>query len=125
MSDQWYYSRDGQEDGPFPYAVLQQMAKVGELLATDKLREASSQEWRLAADFPDLFVTVEPLSFSSDSSSLKGLTMALGIEPAMPGHDPLLGRDIGGVTLVRLIADGGMGRVYEGLQEKPRRPVAV
>jgi WD40 repeat protein/tRNA A-37 threonylcarbamoyl transferase component Bud32 len=125
MSDQWYYSRDGQEDGPFPYAVLQQMAKVGNLLATDKLREATSQEWRVAADFPDLFVTVEPRSVSSDSSSLKGLTMALGIEPAKPGHDSLLGCDIGGVTIVRLIAEGGMGRVYEGKQEKPKRTVAV
>ena len=125
MSGQWYYSRDGKEDGPFPYAVLQQMAKVGDLLATDKLREATAQEWRVAADFPDLCVTVEPRSVSSDSSSLKGLTMALGIEPAKPGHDPLLGCDIGGVTIVRLIAEGGMGRVYEGKQEKPKRTVAV
>jgi WD40 repeat protein/tRNA A-37 threonylcarbamoyl transferase component Bud32 len=60
-----------------------------------------------------------------DPSSLKGLTMALGIEPAKPGHDPLLGSDIGGVTIVRLIAEGGMGRVYEGKQEKPNRTVAV
>jgi serine/threonine protein kinase len=125
MSDQWYYSRDGHEHGPFPYTILQQKAKVGDLLATDQIREATAQEWRVAADFPDLFVTVEAGSGSSEPSSLKGLTMALGIEPAEPGNDPLLGRDIGGVTLVRLIADGGMGRVYEGLQEKPRRPVAV
>lgn len=62
---------------------------------------------------------------AADPSSLKGLTMALGIEPAEPGQDPLLGRDIGGVTIVRLMAEGGMGRVYEGLQEKPKRKVAV
>lgn len=42
-----------------------------------------------------------------------------GIEPAKPGHDPLPGCDIGGVRIVRLIAEGGMGRVYEGRQEKP------
>jgi WD40 repeat protein/serine/threonine protein kinase len=63
--------------------------------------------------------------FPSESSSLKGLTMALGIEPAQPGHDPLLGSVLGGVTIVRVIADGGMGRVYEGQQDKPRRAVAV
>jgi tRNA A-37 threonylcarbamoyl transferase component Bud32/tetratricopeptide (TPR) repeat protein len=62
---------------------------------------------------------------SPDPSSLKGLTMALGIEPAKPGQDSLLGCDIGGVTIVRLIAEGGMGRVYEGKQEKPNRTVAV
>lgn len=61
----------------------------------------------------------------SAPSSLKGLTNAVGIEPADPDHDPIIGRDIGGVTIVRLIAEGGMGRVYEGLQESPRRPVAV
>jgi eukaryotic-like serine/threonine-protein kinase len=51
--------------------------------------------------------------------------MALGIEPAQPGHDPLLGSVVGGVTILRVIADGGMGRVYEGRQDKPRRAVAV
>lgn len=62
---------------------------------------------------------------SADPSSLKGLTMALGLEPAEPGQDPLVGRNIGGVTILKSIAEGGMGRVYEGIQEKPRRPVAV
>jgi len=51
--------------------------------------------------------------------------MALGIEPAQHGHDPLLGSVVGGVTILRVIADGGMGRVYEGRQDKPRRAVAV
>lgn len=44
---------------------------------------------------------------------------------AEPAADALLGADIQGIRLVRLIAEGGMGRVYEGRQEKPRRPVAV
>lgn len=39
--------------------------------------------------------------------------------------DPLLGMDLGGVTIVRLIGEGGMGRVYEAKQEKPSRSVAV
>jgi hypothetical protein len=66
-----------------------------------------------------------------DESGLSGLTDAVGGldsvsgEPAVPDHDPLLGKDLGGVTVVRLIAEGGMGRVYEGLQSRPRRPVAV
>lgn len=47
------------------------------------------------------------------------------LHDAQPMEDPLLGIDVGGVTLVRLIGEGGMGRVYEGLQDRPRRPVAV
>jgi serine/threonine protein kinase len=39
--------------------------------------------------------------------------------------DPLLGKKLGGVTLVRLIGEGGMGRIYEGEQETPKRAVAV
>ena len=39
--------------------------------------------------------------------------------------DPLLGVDLGGVKIVKLIGEGGMGRVYEALQDKPARTVAV
>lgn len=35
------------------------------------------------------------------------------------------GADLGGVTILRLLAEGGMGRVYEAVQERPRRTVAV
>jgi len=61
----------------------------------------------------------------SESSGLGGLTEAVELGAAEPAGDPLLGKDFGGVTLVRVIAEGGMGRVYEGLQDRPRRPVAV
>ena len=46
-------------------------------------------------------------------------------EPRQPDVDPLLGATLGGARLVRLVAEGGMGRVYEAEQERPRRPVAV
>jgi serine/threonine protein kinase len=39
--------------------------------------------------------------------------------------DPLLGLDLGGVKIIRLIGEGGMGRVYEAHQERPSRTVAV
>lgn len=69
-------------------------------------------------------VNAEPGSGSS--MHLSGLTEVIGgLDPAVPDHDPLIGTVVGGVTIVRPIAEGGMGRVYEGLQEKPRRPVAV
>jgi serine/threonine protein kinase len=38
---------------------------------------------------------------------------------------PLLGLDLGGVKIVKLIGEGGMGRVYEAQQERPSRTVAV
>jgi len=39
--------------------------------------------------------------------------------------DPLVGMDLGGVKIVKLIGEGGMGRVYEARQDKPARSVAV
>ena len=46
--------------------------------------------------------------------------------PAEPvGPDPLEGRDLGDVVIARLIAQGGMGRVYEARQRSPARTVAV
>jgi len=62
---------------------------------------------------------------SSASSGLDGLSDFLKLGPVTPGKDDLLGVDLDGVTVVRLIAEGGMGRVYEGVQQKPHRTVAV
>lgn len=45
--------------------------------------------------------------------------------PIGSSHDPMIGREIGGVTLHRLIGEGGMGRVYEGIQRPLDRLVAV
>jgi len=41
------------------------------------------------------------------------------------GPDPLIGRTLGNTRLVRMLAEGGMGRVYEAEQENPQRAVAV
>ncbi|MFO0874681.1 MAG: serine/threonine-protein kinase [Phycisphaerales bacterium] len=40
-------------------------------------------------------------------------------------QDPMVGRRVAGYTIVRRIAAGGMGVVYEAAQESPRRIVAV
>jgi tetratricopeptide (TPR) repeat protein len=53
------------------------------------------------------------------------LTAIFGLTAAVREEDSLLGAEIGGVKIIRLIAQGGMGRVYEGLQQKPSRTVAV
>jgi eukaryotic-like serine/threonine-protein kinase len=58
-------------------------------------------------------------------SVLSDVSDDFGMRSAPPAEDRLLGEELGGVTILRIIADGGMGRVYEGLQHKPRRTVAV
>jgi len=61
----------------------------------------------------------------STGGRFEGVSEILGIQPLIESRDPLVGRTIGDVTLVAVIAEGGMGRVYEGRQRTPDRPVAV
>jgi len=66
---------------------------------------------------------------ATGSHAMPGATDTFGLTPklrvrAKPA-DPLLGTDLGGVRIVRLVGEGGMGRVYEARQERPERTVAV
>jgi predicted Ser/Thr protein kinase len=58
-----------------------------------------------------------------------GVSGSFGLSPRSQAvqrcPDPLLGTDCGGVRIVSLLAEGGMGRVYLGEQARPQRPVAV
>ena len=58
------------------------------------------------------------------SEQLTGQADSFGFE-GQQIVDLVAGSDLGGVTIVRMLAEGGMGRVYEGRQQSPARPVAV
>lgn len=62
-------------------------------------------------------------------TDLPGVTDTFGLTPQPRAKarlvDPLLGTDLGGVKIVKLIGEGGMGRVYEAVQDRPERSVAV
>jgi len=66
---------------------------------------------------------------SGESYGLSGATDNFGLTPRPRAKarlvDPLLGTDLGGVKIVTLIGEGGMGRVYEARQDSPDRAVAV
>lgn len=60
----------------------------------------------------------------SPPTGLTGCDEHFGFQPDPPaGMAP--GSRCGGCTIVRLLAEGGMGRVYEARQDAPARPVAV
>lgn len=67
----------------------------------------------------------DPTVTGGTSAELTGLSSIAGLASVESHPQPLIGSEIGGIRIVRLIAEGGMGRVYEGAQEKPRRTVAV
>ena len=69
---------------------------------------------------PESALTSKPLSGADDD-------FGLSPRPALRAkiRDPLLGLDLGGVRIERLIGEGGMGRVYRAQQTDPDRTVAV
>ncbi|MFM9196166.1 MAG: protein kinase domain-containing protein, partial [Planctomycetia bacterium] len=62
---------------------------------------------------------------SGGVASQRSTDFGLGHDLAEPGPDPLLGVDLGGVRIDRLVGEGGMGRVYAATQTHPARTVAV
>ena len=64
--------------------------------------------------------TADTLGGLSERSLTFGLSQAQANQP-----DPLLGVQLGDIQIGWLIAEGGMGRVYLGRQQKPSRAVEV
>ena len=74
------------------------------------------------SDPPDKPDTPAPTPDDADTLSSGGLEATHAPEPA---GSSLIGTKIGGFSLKRIIGSGGMGTVYEAMQEQPRRRVAV
>jgi len=72
---------------------------------------------------PRTDTTIPPRSGSWEAFADGFLLAPGGVDAA--AIDPLVGIELGGVRLERLIGSGGMGRVYEGTQRRPSRKVAV
>ena len=75
---------------------------------------------------PDADVSIPDGQSIGDSAlSFAGLSQFMGQRAASGGGHFAPGSQLGDVTIVRLIDEGGMGQVYEGLQGAPCRTVAV
>jgi phage shock protein PspC (stress-responsive transcriptional regulator) len=63
-NDQWFYSTNGQKNGPVTGAVLKQLARSGELSVGDLLWREGMAEWAPASKvkglFPENVVAVTP-----------------------------------------------------------------
>ncbi|MHC4942273.1 MAG: tetratricopeptide repeat protein [Planctomycetota bacterium] len=76
-------------------------------------------------DDPDLRREVEALLLShKEIDGLMELPTKAGLFPE-ESEEPLSSKRIGQYLLQRIISSGGMGTVYEALQESPRRTVAI
>jgi len=47
------------------------------------------------------------------------------VQAEVPPPDPFIGTTVGDILVEAVVGEGGMGRVYRGRQERPRRTVAV
>ena len=64
-------------------------------------------------------------SIGDSALSFAGLSQFMGQRAASGGGHFAPGSELGDVTIIRLIDEGGMGQVYEGVQGAPCRTVAV
>lgn len=68
------------------------------------------------------------ISTEPTADTLGGLSeqsLSFGLSHSGRQHDHLIGVSLGDIRIERLIAEGGMGRVYLARQQRPARPVAV
>jgi WD40 repeat protein len=70
-------------------------------------------------------MALEPEAAAESALDAGGLTAALVRRVPEAAADLVPGTRLGDVTIVRFVAEGGMGRVYEALQGMPCRTVAV
>ena len=78
----------------------------------------------MAAADPSTGRRERDLTVRPESSWLCGASDSFGLWPE-PAAELPAGTDLGGVTIVRPIGAGGMGRIYEARQHAPARAVAV
>jgi serine/threonine protein kinase len=78
---------------------------------------------------PEARATSPASASPSESRAFGNIDDDFGLKPQPRARlqlvDPLLGADLGGFKILRLIGEGGMGRVYEAQQLRPSRTVAV
>lgn len=85
---------------------------------TGRMQGGDEQDWTTCPD-------CEPDGKTSDLTGLTG-AIGWGLDPTGSTKDPLLDAKIHDVTIVKVLAEGGMGRVYLGQEDPPlERKVAV
>jgi len=89
---------------------------------------AAEREAFVAREGPDDAVkdqTLRLLRLHTEPSEFLEPPMGSAPDSSLDGSDPMIGRDLGGFRIERRIGLGGMGVVYEAMQERPRRRAAV
>ncbi|HKQ49654.1 MAG TPA: tetratricopeptide repeat protein [Phycisphaerae bacterium] len=102
--------------------------RVKDLFETARARPPREQVQFLEASCAD-----DPSIHQEVSSLLSAYQKSQSLEPpapdssgaGLPVDDPLIGRQIGPYRLVRILGYGGMGTVYEAMQDEPKRQVAI
>ena len=99
---EWYYAKDGQQNGPLSFEDLTQVANNGGLNPTkDLVWNKSMKDWVIAGQVPGLFtpqtgVTVPPTDPSNPYAAptagwneVAQITAGEALEEIVPGSDPL------------------------------------
>ena len=105
MASNWFYSKQGKQLGPVSSGQLKEMARHGQLLATDMIWKEGMASWVQAGSLPDLFpqggsyrpeVPPQPPAFSAGPPNF----------PVTPTQKSKLPWILGGVAALGLVCCG-------------------
>ncbi len=139
MTD-WFYTRDGIQNGPVSFAQLQELVHSGQIKSQDFVWNASMSDWQAAGTVDGLFGSQTPASdaanpYAAPQSAWQEPASAAGasMHDIVPGSDPidvgacvkrgfeLTKRNFGTILLVGLVYVGALfgltfvGGILEGL----------
>lgn len=102
----------------------EQAAQPVSSVSSQRSEASGAGEGRVASGWTNFADPSAVIPADLRSGSLSQASEDFGFGVGLPVELPP-GTDLGGITIVRAIGAGGMGRVYEAHQQSPSRPVAV
>ncbi len=116
------------DEDPSGHLSPEQRRRLEQIL--DRLEDASEESPPTPGDASGVVETMSPGSHVTSPMEIGGgetvTARPSGPDSAPPRQQPaFIGRQIGPYRIVRVIGAGGMGQVYEAIQDSPNRSVAL
>jgi hypothetical protein len=84
MSEQWYYTRNGQQDGPVSALELRELAESGQLQPTDLVRKEGMASWCGVGVVEGLFPAAIPVSGAAPDEPIATAVPVEEVTPKPP-----------------------------------------
>jgi TM2 domain-containing membrane protein YozV len=120
VDDQWFYAKNGQQNGPVTLSDLQMLASVGEITPTDYVWRTGMREWVTAKEVRAIFnpKPEKPIHEQFMDAVHNEIGVALGERPPLPerpSNSDLFARKIAAAVCAILFGSFGVPKFVLGL----------